>query len=93
MKFLICPASQDLLDFCDTDDFFYSPGGTAFNYTVEFVEDEYIRITDTVGRVMPIDINELQNFIEVLNRINNYTQDKAAMDAILISNLTYGASQ
>ena len=92
MKFLICPASQELLDFCDPEDFFFSPGKVAYNFEVEFIEDEYIRITDTVGRTMPIDLNDLGDFIRILTRIDNYTQDKQDMQDILMSQLCYGAS-
>ena len=93
MKFLICPASQDMLDFCDENDFFYSPNKTAFNFEVDFIEDEYIRISDTVGRTMPIDLDNLGDFIKILMRIDNYTQDKKDMQDILMSQLCYGASK
>jgi hypothetical protein len=93
MKFLICPASQDLIDFCDEGDFFYSPNKTAFNFEVEFVEDEYIRINDTVGRTMPIDVSDLGDFIKILMRIDNYVQDKQDMQSILMAQLTHGASK
>ena len=92
MKFLICPASGDLLDACDPEDFFYSPNKTAYNFEVEFIEDEFIRISDTVGRIMPIDLNDLGDFIKLLMRIDNYTQDKKDMQEILMSQLCYGAS-
>ena len=92
MKFLICPAAQDLIDFCDPEDFFYSPAKVAYNFQVEFIEDEMIRINDTVGRSMPIDVNDLTNFIQVLTRIRNYTEDKKDMQDILMSQLCYGAS-
>jgi hypothetical protein len=93
MKFLICPAAQDLIDFCDPEDFFYSPSGVACNFEVEFFEDDMIRISDTVGRSMPIDINDLPSFIQILTRIDNFTQDKKDMKAILLSQLMYGASE
>ena len=92
MKFLICPASQDLIDFCDESDFFYSPAKVAYNFEVEFYEDDMIRINDTVGRSMPIDVNDLTNFIQVLTRIRNYTEDKKDMQDILMSQLCHGAS-
>ena len=93
MKFLICPAAEDLLQFCGEDEFFYSPSGVACNFEVEFIEDEMIRINDTVGRSMPIDINDLPSFIQILTRIDNFTQDKKDMKAILLSQLMYGASE
>lgn len=93
MKFLICPASQDMLDYGDIDDLFQSKAGTLFNYTVEFLEDEMITITDSVGRYVPLDIEEVRSMANMLTRIADYQEDKAHMAAMLLDNLTYGAEK
>ena len=94
MKFLICPASQDMLDYGDVEDLFRNPAtGTYFNYSVEFLEDEMVTITDSVGRYVPLDIEEVRDLAKMLTRIANYQEDKAHMAAMLLDNLTYGAEK
>ena len=93
MKFLICPASQDMLDYGDIGDLFQSKSGTLFNYTVEFLEDEMITITDSVGRYVPLDIEEVRGLADMLERIASYQEDKAHMSRLLVSQLTHGAEQ
>lgn len=93
MKFLICPASQDMLDYGDIGDLFQSKSGTLFNYTVEFLEDEMVTITDSVGRYVPLDIEEVSDLAKMLTRIANFQEDKAHMANLLMSQLTHGAEQ
>lgn len=94
MKFLICPASQDMLDYGDTDGLFLNKAtGSLFNYTVEFLEDEMVTITDSVGRYVPLDIEEVRGMANMLARIATYQEDKACMAAMLLDNLTYGAEK
>jgi hypothetical protein len=94
MKFLICPASQDMLDYGDVEDLFRNPAtGTYFNYSVEFLEDEMVTITDSVGRYVPLDIEEVRDLAKMLTRIANFQEDKAYMENLLMSQLTHGAEQ
>lgn len=90
MKFLIAQASQEQLDFGDTEDMFESTDGDLFNYQVEFFEDEMVRITDSIGRIMPLDINEVGDLIDVLLRIKQYQETKTIISGLMYAELTNG---
>ena len=91
MNFLICPATDYQLE--DTQGMFQSPGGSYFNFRIELIENEMIRIHDTCGRYMPLDITEIGAMADILNRIAAYTETKAELNQDLIDSLLYGAEQ
>lgn len=91
MKFLLAPATQTVLQFSDPADFFESADGSLFNYQVTFLEDEMVTIEDTLGRYLPLDIEEVDDLIEVLLRISKFQKWKAVMQAALFEELTSGA--
>ena len=93
MKFLICPATPDFLEYGETDGFFVSASGNLFNYCVELIEDEMITITDSVGRYVPLDIEEVKGLAFILNRIVNFQEGKAMAEKFLVDELIYGADQ
>lgn len=77
MKFLSSPAT---LDQFDTSGLFKSPDGRYFNYLVEYNENEDLRITDSVGRIMPIDYTEIKDFAVLLTAILEFQAAKEAFD-------------
>lgn len=92
LKFLICPASQDQIEDGDYD-LFKGQDGATYNYSVEFYEDDMVTIRDSVGRYVPLEINELKPLINMLIRIDNYQLNKARAQSILINDLLQGASR
>lgn len=92
MKFLICPASQDQIEDGDYD-LFKGQDGATYNYAVEFYEDDMVTLRDTVGRYVPMGIEELKPLINMLQRISNYQEHKERAQAVLISNLLEGVSR
>lgn len=91
MNFLICPAEHYQLN--DTEGLFKSSQGNFYNFRVELIEDDMIRIHDTCGRYMPIDITDVANMGSMLLRIAEYTEAKAALNQDLIDTIFDGAEQ
>lgn len=91
MNFLICPAAEYQLD--DTEGLFKSSCGNFYNFRIELIEDEMIRIHDTCGRYMPIDISDVASVGEMLLRIAEYTEAKVALNEDLIDTIFNGAEQ
>lgn len=89
MNFLICPAADYQLD--DTEGMFQSPGGSYFNFKIELIENEMIRIHDTCGRYVPIDIADVAAFGDILSRIAAYTESKQELQQDLIDTIFHGA--
>jgi len=89
MKFLICPAADYQLN--DTEGLFKSPRGTYFNFCVELIEDEMIRIHDTCGRYVPIDISDVAAMGDILCRIAEYTESKKGLEQDLFDDIFHGA--
>lgn len=83
MNFLICPAADYQLN--DTEELFESNQGNFYNFRIELIENEMIRIHDTCGRYMPIDISDVANMGSMLLRIAEYTDAKVAMNEDLIT--------
>ena len=92
MKFLICPATADQIQDGDYD-LFKGQDGASYNYSVEFFEDDMVTIRDSVGRYVPLDINEIKPLIKMLARIDNYQTNKFRVQEALINELFSGASQ
>lgn len=91
MKFLICPATPDLIEAAGIDTFFQSPSGIAFNYSVDYTEDDMILISDVLGRAVPLDISEIGGLISVLMRIDNFQKDKDYCYEFLANQLVSGS--
>lgn len=92
MKFLICPSCPAQLENGETEGLFKDGYGNFYNYTVEFLEDEMITITDSVGRYVPLDIEEVRGLANILNRIVRYQEGKVIADNFLIGELIEGAT-
>lgn len=86
MKILVCPASPEIIEQC-SEGLFLSKEGKSYLYQVEYVEDEYVRITDSVGRVMPFDIDEITSIAEILGRINRFRSNTSFSNAVLVKQL------
>ena len=87
----MCPAAHYQLN--DTEGLFESSCGNFYNFRVELIEDEMIRIHDTCGRYMPIDITDVANIGKMLSRIAEYTEAKAALNQQLVEAIFDGAEQ
>ena len=90
MKFLICDAS-DLVYTCGEDAFFKGQDGQYYNYQVEFGED-IIRISDGIGRMVPVGIEDLDSLIFILDRINSFVKNTESLNEYLYQKLIEGAS-
>jgi hypothetical protein len=71
MKFLVSPTD---LDTQDLTGLFTNSLGKCFNYEVEYVENDFIRIKDSVGRIMPIDYTEIRDFAVMLTAIADHQE-------------------
>jgi hypothetical protein len=91
MKFLICQASNDQMDNGGEYDLFKGKDGVFYNYEVEFDEDT-VCISDTIGRMIPIDVEELDSLMFILNRINNYVKNTDKLNEFLYQKLIEDAS-
>lgn len=66
----------------------YFTGSNGKHYYFELEVDEEgdgngsFRITDTCGRVMPMDFEQLDDTIKVLTTLQHYLKDKAKLKAI-----------
>ena len=91
MKFLICPATQDQIEDGDYD-LFKGQDDATYNYEVEFFEDDMVKITDSVGRYVPLEVGEIPALINMLIRIDNFQTGKQAAQEFLTNELLSGAS-
>jgi len=92
MKFLICPASEDMINATEEDDLFTGNDGNEYMYSVEF-DGETVLITDTVGRSVPFDVSDLDRLMFILNRINNFVKSTTSLNQFLYDKLVEGASE
>ena len=91
MKILICKTPQDQIEMFGEEGMFKSASGELYSYEVELVkEEDMVRITDNLGRMVPVDISELDDLVEVLERIANYVACKECMEERLFNGLTEG---
>jgi hypothetical protein len=93
MKFLICPTSQDQLEYGGNEGLFRGSNNKYFNYAVEFEHNDFVRITDSVGRIMPMDISEVRDFADMLGRIADYHEHMELAKDYAMADLCYGADQ
>jgi hypothetical protein len=89
MKFYIARASEDQLESGDLD-LFESSEGSLYNYEVEF-DGETVRLTDTIGRMVPFDVTELDTLIQMLSRINSFYKNTESANAFLYNRLIEGS--
>ena len=94
MKFLVSPVTQEQLDDCGDEGLFKGTDGYMYNYMIAFNEDEYsdVVITDNVGRVMPICIDDVPAIQKMLERIAYYTKQQNLAKEFNIAQLLNGAS-
>ena len=89
MEFFVRAADQD---FEDGDvDFFEGSDGTKYHYSIEF-DGDGVRITDTVGRMIPMDISDIPAVCKMLQRIYNYDRNMEKMGDFLYQTLVSGAT-
>lgn len=88
---MICPASDEIIDATEDGDLFTGGDGNEYLYQVDF-DGDTVCITDTVGRLLPIDVAEIPNFLFILNRINSYVKNTESLNKFLYDKLVSGAS-
>lgn len=91
MQFLICPASDEMIDATEDGELFQGKDGDEYMYSIDF-DGETVLIEDTVGRKLPFDVEELDKLLFMLNRINNFVKNTNRMEQFLYAELVRGAS-
>lgn len=91
MKFLICPASDELINATNDGELFEGTDGNEYCYAVEFKGD-MILISDTINRSIPLDVSDLPSLINILNKINSYVKNTESLNKFLYERLIEGAS-
>lgn len=86
MEILVCKASEEIINECP-DGLFKSPDGNHFMYKINYTENDYLTITDSVGRSMPMDYTEIEDIAEMLARIVRYQLAKACVEEALMDGL------
>lgn len=92
MDFYICPVSEEELDYEEDVTLFKAKDGRKFHYNVEY-EDDTVCISDSLGRYVPIDLDKLDDFIEILTRISFYAKNKVSVGKFLYEKLVQGTNQ
>ncbi len=92
MKFLIVPASDDMIDATEDGDLFTGEDGNEYMYEIKF-DGETVLITDTVGRNVPFDVSDIDKLMFILNRINNFVKSTSSLNQFLYDKLVEGASK
>lgn len=92
MKFLVCEVSQEQEEYGGAEGCFEAKDGTLFNYEIEADQDT-IRITDSIGRMVPIGIEKLPTILLTLNRLNNYYTSVEKLNDFLFQKLVQGYTQ
>ena len=91
MQFLINPVTTEQVGDCGTEGLFAGTDGYFYNYSIDFDEDT-VRIEDSIGRMVPFDVTELDTLIKILTRINTYAKNSESVQKFLFSKLIQGAS-
>ncbi len=91
MKFYICPADEDMINATEEDDLFTGGDGNEYMYEVNF-DGDTVAIRDTVGRVLPLDIDDIPAVCFMLNKLYNYHNNMIKMDNFLYDKLIQGCS-
>lgn len=65
------PINPELIE--DTEGYFTTDNKTYYGFKIEVVDDTldsgFIRITDSIGRMIPVDFDNLESLTEVLARL------------------------
>lgn len=85
MELLVCPTPPELVD-VGVEGLFQSATGKYFSYKVMYNEN-YITITDSVGRIMPMDCNEIADIAEILARLVRFRSNSVALEQRLLDEL------
>lgn len=86
MQILVCPTSQALIDE-SPEGLFQSTNGKYFSYKVTYHDGEYVTITDSIGRIMPMDIDEIADIAEILARLVRFRANSASLEQFLLDEL------
>ena len=78
MKFLVSPADQTQ----DTSGLFKGHNSKLYNYTVEYNEGEDLRITDSLGRIMPIAYTEIRDFAVIFTALADFQESKEMFEEV-----------
>lgn len=85
MRLVFGKATEDTIEACGEEGFFKGCNGNLYNFQIEVNEEEegegFIRITDGIGRMIPVDFRDLQGMTSVLRTLESYLQDKANFKA------------
>ena len=82
---LVNPEDRDDVTGC-----FQSEEGRFYDYKFEIHENEkFLRLHDTVGRMIPIDFNELRDIAEMFARIHRYVAKKECVTGELLDELAH----
>lgn len=90
MKFLICEVPQE---YTNDGDYYTGTDGREYYYEVNYVENEYVNISDTCGRMIPLDITEVADLASMLGRIVQHHNRKQEAEAYFMAKLLDGVSQ
>jgi len=92
MKFLICPATDDMINATEEGELFTGKDGNEYMYEIEF-DGDTVLITDTIGRNVPFDVTDIDKLMFILNRINNYVKSTTTLNQFLYDKLVEGATE
>lgn len=91
MKILAGLASEDQIEMGGTEGLFESPEGMFYNYQFEVVDEGagngFIRISDSVGRMVPMDFDDIENLAEMMARIARFAVTKRHMEDNMLDDL------
>lgn len=94
MKIAFSKAHADLVKECGEETFFTGQDGNKYSYELEFEAEGdgngHLCITDTIGRIMPLDFEDVGPLINVLTRIKAYANDQAAFNQFWLSEFKRG---
>lgn len=93
MKFLTSPVPSEFIDVYSDSDYFKGTDGKYYYYQVSVDQaDNCITIADTVGRSVPVGMEELASLANVLNKLVRFNKQKAYFDEFNLHELLQGAS-
>lgn len=91
MKILAGLASEEQIEMGGTEGLFESPEGIFYNYQFEVVDEGngngYVRISDSVGRMVPMDFDEIEDLAEMFARITRFAVAKRHVEDNLLKDL------
>jgi hypothetical protein len=91
MKFLFSPVTKEQASF-DMDGMFVSTDGSEHNYQLAYDQaNAMITLTDSCGRMVPMDVEDIPKLIDILIRVDNYVFKANTLSEILHNELVDGA--